>query len=111
MRRPRNKVYLMFADHVATRATFFLHRGRWLASERNFIKAVADFVNAYALVEDVSGKDESDHEEAKAEIIKAMEKDEYARQLEWSGMCNHLRHELKGGRCYSKIKMCNFLLY
>jgi hypothetical protein len=27
-RRPRNKVYLMFADHVATKATFFLHRGR-----------------------------------------------------------------------------------
>jgi len=23
-RRPRNKVYLMFADHVATKATFFL---------------------------------------------------------------------------------------
>ena len=88
----------MFADHVATRATFFLHRGRWLASERNFIKAVADFVNAYALVEDVSGKDESDHE-AKAEIIKAMEKDDYARLLEWYRMCNHLHDtNSRGGK-------------
>ena len=76
---------------------------------RTLLKLLQILKNAYALVEDVSGKDESDHEEAKAEIIKVMEKDDYARLLEWSGMCNHL-HELKGGRCYSKIKMYNFLL-
>ena len=99
---PRRSL-VAFADHVATKATLFLHRGRRLAFEKNFIKAVADFENAYALIEDVSGKDESDHEEAKAEIIKAMEKDDYARLLEWSGMCSHLRHELKGALvCYER---------
>jgi import receptor subunit TOM70 len=97
------KSLVAFADHVATKATLLLHRGRRLAFEKNFIKAVADFENAFALIEDVSGKDESDHEEAKAEIIKAMEKDNYARLLEWSGMCNHLRHELKGALvCYER---------
>ena len=97
------KSLVAFADHVATKATLLLHRGRRLAFEKNFIKAVADFENAFALIEDVSGKDESDHEEAKAEIIKAMEKDDYARLLEWYGMCNHLRHELKEALvCYER---------
>jgi import receptor subunit TOM70 len=97
------KSLVAFADHVATKATLLLHRGRRFAFEKNFIKAVADFENAFALIEDVSGKDESDHEEAKAEIIKAMEKDDYARLLEWYGMCNHLRHELKEALvCYER---------
>ena len=60
---------------------------------RTLLKLLQILKNAYALVEDVSGKDESDDEEAKAEIIKVMEKDDYARLLEWSGMCNHLRHD------------------
>jgi import receptor subunit TOM70 len=80
-----------------------LHRGKRLAFEKNFEKAVADFDEAFSLLEDKDGKDEANHDEVKAEIVKAMDKDDYARLLEWAGMCKHLRYELKGAEeCYER---------
>ena len=92
-----------FVDNVATKATLLLYRGRRYAFEKNFEKAVKDFDDAFELVEDKNGIDEDNHEEVKGAIIKAMEKDDYARLLEWSGMCNHLRYELKVAlECYER---------
>jgi len=92
-----------FADSNATKATLLLHRGRRYAFEKEFAKAVKDFDDAYALVEDVNGSDEGDHEQMKKAIVKAMESDDYARLLEWTGMCKHLRYELKGALdCYER---------
>ena len=95
------KSLVAFADNVATKATLLLQRGRRYAFEKDFVKAVKDFDEAYILVEDKEGSGADGHDEIKKEIQKAMEKDDYARLLEWAGMCKHLRYELKGAaECY-----------
>lgn len=92
-----------YADNAATKATLLLQRGRRYAFEKEFTKAVQDFDAAFALVEDKCGIDEDDHNEIKNGIIHAMDIVEYARLLEWSGMCNHLRYELKVALdCYER---------
>lgn len=92
-----------FVDNVATKATLLLQRGRRNAFEKEFNKAVHDFDEAFALVEDDGGKDEENHDEIKAGIRQAMDMEDYARLLEWSGMCNHLRYELKVAlECYER---------
>ncbi|KAL3809174.1 hypothetical protein ACHAXA_010632 [Cyclostephanos tholiformis] len=97
---PRTNL-VAYADNVVMKATLLLQRGKRYAFEKDYASAVKDFEEAYALVEDEGGKDKVDHREAKLEIVKAMEKDDYARLLEWSGMCKHLRYELKGAsECY-----------
>ncbi len=94
---------IAFVDNVATKATLLLQRGKRYAFEKEFTKAVKDFDDAYALVEDLSGKGEDNHDMIKSGILNAMEKDDYARLLEWSGMCNHLRYELKVAlECYER---------
>ncbi|KAL3775263.1 hypothetical protein ACHAW5_010901 [Stephanodiscus triporus] len=99
---PRRNM-VAYADNVAMKSTLLLHRGRRYAFEKDYARAVKDFEDAFALVEDEGGKGEVDHGEVKAEIVKAMEKDDYARLLEWSGMCKHLRYELKGALgCYER---------
>ena len=99
---PRKNM-VAFADNIATKATLLSHRGRRYAFEKDYEKAVQDFDDAFLLVEDVDGKDEDNHEDVKKEIINAMEGDEYARLLEWAGMCKHLRYELKGAlECYER---------
>eukprot|EP00578_Thalassiosira_sp_NH16_P014589 CAMPEP_0181121358 /NCGR_PEP_ID=MMETSP1071-20121207/24697_1 /TAXON_ID=35127 /ORGANISM="Thalassiosira sp., Strain NH16" /LENGTH=687 /DNA_ID=CAMNT_0023206175 /DNA_START=56 /DNA_END=2119 /DNA_ORIENTATION=- len=99
---PRKNL-VAYADNSATKATLLLHRGKRHAFEKDFVKAVADFDEAFALAEDKDGKDETDHDEVKAEIVKAMENEDYARLLEWAGMCKHLRYELKGALdCYER---------
>mmetsp|Transcript_27597 Transcript_27597/g.58318 ORF Transcript_27597/g.58318 Transcript_27597/m.58318 type:complete len:679 (+) Transcript_27597:158-2194(+) len=97
------KSTVAYADNAATKASLLLHRGVRYAFEKDFVKAVKDFDDAYAMVEDTSGSDEADHEEMKKAIVGAMEKDDYARLLEWAGMCRHLRYELKGAlECYER---------
>ncbi|KAL9188442.1 hypothetical protein ACHAXT_006820 [Thalassiosira profunda] len=97
------KSLVAFADNVATKATLLLNRGRRYAFEKQFEQAVKDFDDAFALAEDAAGSTEGDHEEVKTQIVAAMEKDDYARLLEWSGMCRHLRYELKGAlACYER---------
>mmetsp|Transcript_5379 Transcript_5379/g.11831 ORF Transcript_5379/g.11831 Transcript_5379/m.11831 type:complete len:682 (+) Transcript_5379:168-2213(+) len=92
-----------FADNVATKATLLLQRGRRHGFDKDFVKAVKDFDHAFALVEDKAGIDDDDHEDVKKAIVKAMETDDYARLLEWAGMCRHLRYELKGAlECYER---------
>ena len=99
---PRKNM-VAYADNVAMKATLLLQRGRRYAFEKDYAKAVKDFEDAFALVEDEGGKGDIDHGEAKSEVVKAMEKDDYARLLEWSGMCKHLRYELKGALgCYER---------
>ena len=99
---PRKNM-VAYADNVAMKATLLLQRGKRYAFEKDYARAVKDFEDAFALVEDECGKGEDDHVEAKLEIVKAMEKDNYARLLEWSGMCKHLRYELKGASdCYER---------
>lgn len=99
---PRKNVEA-FADNVANKATLLLHRGRRHAYDKDFNKAVKDFDEAFALVEDKDGADEANHEEVKEKIAKAMDADDYARLLEWAGMCKHLRYELKGAlECYER---------
>jgi len=92
-----------FADNMATKATLLLNRGRRYAFEKDFGKAVKDFDEAYALVEDKGGSDESDHDEVMKAIVTAMGNDDYCRLLEWCGMCKHLRFDLKGAlQCYER---------
>lgn len=99
---PRKSVEA-YVDSVATKATLLSHRGRRYAFEKKFEEAVRDFDRAYDLVEDVSGKEEGDHEMVKEGIEKAMGSEEYARLLEWVGMCRHLRYDLKGASvCYER---------
>lgn len=99
---PRKRL-VAFADNSATKATLLLHRGSRYAFERDYVKAVQDFDDAFALLEDKDGKDDATHEEVKKEVVNAMEKVDYARLLEWAGMCKHLRYELKGAlECYER---------
>mmetsp|Transcript_7910 Transcript_7910/g.13088 ORF Transcript_7910/g.13088 Transcript_7910/m.13088 type:complete len:674 (-) Transcript_7910:28-2049(-) len=97
------KSMVAFADNLATKAALLLNRGRRYAFEKDFGKAVKDFDEAYALVEDNDGSDESDHDEVKKAIVAAMGNDDYCRLLEWCGMCKHLRFDLKGAlECYER---------
>lgn len=97
------KSMIAFADNVATKATLLLNRGRRYAFEKDFVRAVKDFDEAFALVEDKDGSDESDHDEVKKQIVTAMGNDDYCRLLEWCGMCKHLRFDLKGAlECYER---------
>lgn len=99
---PRKNL-VAFADNMATKATLLYHRGRRHAFEKDFVKAVIDFDDAFALVEDKGGSDDADHKEVKEEIVKAMEPEDYARLLEWAGLCRHLKFELKGALdCYER---------
>ncbi|KAL7464643.1 hypothetical protein ACHAXS_004980 [Conticribra weissflogii] len=99
---PRKNVEA-FVDNASVKATLLSHRGRRYAFEKNFEKAVADFDEAFKLVDDSSGKGEDDHEKVKEEIVKAMGQEEYVRLLEWVGMCRHLRYDLDGAlKCYEK---------
>ncbi|KAL7538172.1 hypothetical protein ACHAXR_011296 [Thalassiosira sp. AJA248-18] len=99
---PRKNM-VAFADSLATKATVLLHRGRRYAFEKDFVKAVKDFDDAFALVEDADGSGDENHGEVKEQIEKSMENDDYARLLEWAGMCKHLRYELKGALdCYER---------
>ncbi len=92
-----------FVDNLATKAVLLLNRGRRYASEKDFGKAVKDFDEAYALVEDKDGSEESDHDEVKKAIVAAMGNNDYCRLLEWCGMCKHLRFDLKGALdCYER---------
>jgi len=91
------------ADYVATKASFLLNRGKRYAYENNFERAVEDFEAAFILVDDVDYSDSVDHEEMKKEVLKVMDESEYARLLEWMGMCNHLRYNLKEAlECYER---------
>ena len=83
------------ADNEATKATLLLSRGKRHAYEKDFVSAVADFEAAYSIVQDIDGVGQDDHDEMKKGIISAMGDDHYARLLEWSGMCYHLRYKLK----------------
>lgn len=97
------KSMVAFADNVATKATLLLNRGRRYAFEKDFARAVKDFDEAYALVEDKDGSAESDHDEVKKAVMTAMGNDDYCRLLEWCGMCKHLRFDLKGAlECYER---------
>lgn len=97
------KSMVAFADNMATKATLLLYRGRRYAFEKDFGKAVKDFDEAYALVEDKGGSAESDHDEVKKAVVTAMGNDDYCRLLEWCGMCKHLRFDLKAAiECYER---------
>eukprot|EP00573_Skeletonema_grethae_P000034 CAMPEP_0201687564 /NCGR_PEP_ID=MMETSP0578-20130828/1568_1 /ASSEMBLY_ACC=CAM_ASM_000663 /TAXON_ID=267565 /ORGANISM="Skeletonema grethea, Strain CCMP 1804" /LENGTH=673 /DNA_ID=CAMNT_0048171727 /DNA_START=53 /DNA_END=2074 /DNA_ORIENTATION=- len=97
------KSMVAFSDNLATKASLLLNRGRRYAYEKDFVKAVKDFDEAYALVEDKDGSDESDHDEVKKAIVTAMGNVDYCRLLEWCGMCKHLRFDLKGAlECYER---------
>jgi tetratricopeptide (TPR) repeat protein len=99
---PRKSVEA-YADNLAVKATLLSHRGRRHAFEKDFASAVKDFDEAYALVEDKEGANENDHEDMKKSIVNAMGSEEYARLLEWVGMCRHLRYDLKGSlECYER---------
>ena len=99
---PRKNM-VAFADNVATKATLLYNRGRRYAFEKDFAKAVQDFDDAFSLIEDSDGSGEDDHEAVKKEIMNAMDNDDYARLLEWAGMCKHLRYDLKGAlECYER---------
>ncbi|KAL3784526.1 hypothetical protein HJC23_012161 [Cyclotella cryptica] len=92
-----------YVDNVAVRSTLLYQRGKRYAFEKEFEKAVKDFDAAYDLVRDVQGVGEPDHEEIKKGITEAMDKEDYARLLEWAGMCRHLRYDLKGAsECYER---------
>lgn len=92
-----------YADNSATKSMLLYQRGRRHAFERDFLKAVKDFDEAYDLAEDLGGVGEKDHEEIKKEIVKAIGTATYARLLEWAGMCRHLRYDLKGAsECYER---------
>ena len=97
------KSMVAYADNLATKATLLLNRGIRYAFERDFNMAVKDFDEAFALVEDVCGSGESDHDDVKKEIVTAMGNDDYCRLLEWCGMCKHLRFDLDGAqKCYER---------
>ncbi|KAL7538698.1 hypothetical protein ACHAWF_006184 [Thalassiosira exigua] len=99
---PRKNL-VAFADNLATKATLLLNRGKRCAFEKDFAAAVKDFDEAYALAEDEAGKGSPDHDDVKAEVVKAMGADAYARLLEWAGMCKHLRFDLPGAlACYER---------
>lgn len=94
---------MAFADNVANKVTLLLYRGRRYAFEKNFVKAVQDFDQAFALLEDNDNTSDEHHEEVKNEIVNAMETNDYARLLEWAGMCKHLRYDLKAAlECYER---------
>jgi len=64
---------------------------------------VQDFDQAFALLEDNDNTSDEHHEEVKNEIVNAMETNDYARLLEWAGMCKHLRYDLKAAlECYER---------
>lgn len=99
---PRSST-VAFADNASTKATLLLKRGVRHAFEKDFVKAVRDFDEAFALVEDEEGGQEENHGEVKGEIIKALEGDDYARLLEWVAMGKHLRYDIKvAAECYER---------
>ena len=99
---PRRNM-VAYADNAAMKAALLLRRGRRYAYEKDYARAVKDFEDAYAIAEDEGGSGEADHVEAKSMIAKAMEGDDYARLLEWSGTCKHLRYDLGGASaCYER---------
>jgi import receptor subunit TOM70 len=75
----------------ATRATVLAKRGRRYAYDRVYDLASTDFEEAYALVE------------SSPEVRDAMEKTDYARLLEWTGMVRHWHYDLDSAmECYKK---------
>jgi hypothetical protein len=78
------------ASSDADRVESLLKRGRRYAYHRKFEECKNDFESAYVILE--KGGDELKH---------ILEGDTYARVLEWTGMCRHLRYDLDGAiKCY-----------
>lgn len=74
----------------AKKVEVLLKRGRRYAFHRKFELCKNDFEMAYALVEK-GGND----------LKELMDTDIYARVLEWTGTCRHLRYDLDGAiKCY-----------
>ena len=92
-----------FAENLATKSTLLYQRGKRYAFEKKFYHAVVDFDRSFDIVEDSVGEEEEDHDEIKNMVCAAMKKEDYARILEWAGMCRHLRYDLKGAsECYER---------
>jgi import receptor subunit TOM70 len=75
----------------AYRATVLTKRGRCYAYDREYALASKDFEEAYALVE------------SSPEVQSAMQANDYARLLEWTGMVRHWHYNLDSAmECYKK---------
>ena len=92
-----------FAQNLAKKSALLLQRGKRYAFEKKFHHAVTDFDRCFDMIEDYAGENEEDHKEIKNMICAAMKREDYARVLEWAGMCRHLRYDLKGAaECYER---------
>lgn len=81
---------LTAASNDVEKVSLLLKRGRRYAYHRDFDKCKDDFEAAYSICE--RGGDE---------FKTMLEGDIYARILEWTGMCRHLRYDLEGAiKCY-----------
>jgi len=82
---------LTAADTNAAKACILMKRGRRFVYDRNYVLATNDFEAAFMLVE------------TSTETQAAMENDDYARLLEWTGMARHWHYDLDGALvCYEK---------
>ncbi len=76
----------------AKKVEVLLKRGRRYAFHRKFELCKNDFETAYALVEKGGNG-----------LKNLMDTDTYARVLEWTGTCRHLRYDLEGAiKCYEE---------
>jgi len=73
----------------SAKASLYLKRGRRYAYDQKFDKATADFDAGFALIKN------------NAPVGEAMEDDDYARLLEWTGMAKHWKYDLDNAlTCY-----------
>ncbi len=79
------------ADSDEEKVEALLKRGRRYAYHRNFEECKNDFETAYSLLNENSS------------LKDLLDGDVYARVLEWTGMCRHLRYDLAGAtKCYEE---------
>jgi hypothetical protein len=77
------------AGSDAEKVEVLLKRGRRSAYHRKFEECKNDFEVAYGMLEKDDG------------LKDLLDGDTYARVLEWTGMCRHLRYDLEGAiKCY-----------
>ena len=79
------------AKSTASRASLLMKRGRRHVYDRNYDEAGRDFEEAFCLAE------------GNTEVQDAMEDDNYARLVEWTGMVRHWHYDLDSAMdCYQK---------
>lgn len=85
-------------ESLMKRARILSKRGKRYAYAKHFGKAIEDFEKAYDIVDKATSSLETD-----AERAEKFGKENFLELLEWTGMCKHLKYELRAAsQCYDR---------